>query len=765
MDERTAVVPIAGVDLELYRRLVDATPVALAVIAPDTTVQVWNPAAARLFGWSAAEVLGRPLPIVPDARGTDAAAALDPATRLGIETLRRTKDGRMIDVAISTAPIAGLDGRTERLVLVFEERRDRQRTEAEHTDASREAEDARRRHAFMAEASTVLASSLDYATTLDHVARLAVSTLADYCVVDALDDRDGMRRVAATHADPAKEPLVQRLRELEPHPYMTARVSRVIATGEPDVVADLDLERAAGTIVDPARRELIRALGARSYIVVALRARGSTLGTMTFVSAESGRRYHRADVELARELGQRAGVALDNARLHESERRARAAAETAERRAAFLSSASAVLASSLDYETTLRAVADLAVPFVADWCSVDVIEADGTVRRVALAHADPAKADIARAASTYPPDPHGRHPRSTVLRTGRSVLIPEVVESALAQVAGDEEYLRVLRALAYRSVMIVPLAVRGETIGALTFATAESARVYGPDDVALGEELARRAADAIDHARLYEAERQARADAQAANRAKDEFLSTVSHELRTPLQAMLGWVAVLRQGKLPEAKAARALDIIEQSGRAQSRLIGDLLDVSRLATGRLRIEPRPVDLPPLVQAAVDAVQPAADAKRVRVRCLFDPRVGPVGGDPERLQQIVWNLLSNAVKFTPAGGKVELRLERDERDVRLVVTDTGRGIAKEFLPYVFEPFRQADDVRKRTRQGGVGLGLAIVRHLTELHGGRVAVESAGVGLGATFVVTLPLSPLEREAEESKPGDDKATHSHR
>jgi signal transduction histidine kinase len=312
--------------------------------------------------------------------------------------------------------------------------------------------------------------------------------------------------------------------------------------------------------------------------------------------------------------------------------------------------------------------------------------------------------------------------------------------------------------------MIVAMVARGETIGAITFATAESGRIYRQEDVALGEELARRAASAVDRARLYEAERTARAEAEAANRAKDEFLSTVSHELRTPLQAMLGWVAVLRQGKLGEAKAARALDIIEQSGRAQSRLIGDLLDVSRLSTGRLRIEPRPVDLPPLVQSAVDAVAPAAEAKRVHVRCLFDPSVGPVAGDPERLQQIVWNLLSNAVKFTPAGGRVELRLERDDRDVRIVVTDTGRGIAAEFLPYVFEPFRQADDVRKRTRQGGVGLGLAIVRHLAELHGGRVSVDSPGIGLGATFVVVLPLSPLAPAVETSEP-DGKTTHSRR
>jgi signal transduction histidine kinase len=310
--------------------------------------------------------------------------------------------------------------------------------------------------------------------------------------------------------------------------------------------------------------------------------------------------------------------------------------------------------------------------------------------------------------------------------------------------------------------MIVPLTVRGETLGAFTFATMESGRSYGPDDLALAEELARRAAVAVDNARLYQAERDAHAEAQAANRAKDEFLSTVSHELRTPLQAMLGWVAVLRQGKLPEAKRERALDIIEQSGRAQARLIGDLLDVSHMVSGRLRIEPRPVTLPPIIQAAVDAVHPAAEAKRVHVRCLFDPSVGPVAGDPDRLQQIVWNLLSNAVKFTPSGGRVELRLERDEGEVRIVVTDTGEGIARDFLPHVFERFRQAEDVRSPKRRSGVGLGLAIVRHLAELHGGRALVDSAGPGQGATFTVVLPIAPL---ATKSNEADAEAQRSRR
>ena len=765
MDERTATLPgagQAGID-DLYGKLIDASPVPIAVIDPDTTVRLWNPAAERLFGWSAIELLGRPIPIVPDATRDECRHALDRGeTIVGLETQRRAKDGTLIAVALTAAAIPGAQGHGSLMLLMFEDVSERARVEKQRERERRDAEEARRRLGFLAEASRVLASSLDYDTTLGHVARLAVPALADYCVIDVFDEQHVMRRVAAAHADPAKDGLAQRLKALPLGPLVMERVNRVISTGEPDVVADLQLEGVVDTIADPERRELMRALGPRSYIVVALRARGVTLGTMTFVFAESGRSHHRADVALAQELASRAAMAMDNARLHDAERRARNVAEAAERRAAFLSNASAVLASSLDYDTTLRTVAELAVPFVADWCSVDVVEDDGSVRRVALAHADPAKAEIARAASAYPADPHARHPRTHVLQTGRSILIPDVSQNGLAEIAGDEAHLQALRALAYRSAMIVPLAARGQTLGALTFATAESQRVYGPEDLSLCEELARRAAVAVDNTRLYEAERRARAEAQEASRTKDEFLSTVSHELRTPLQAMLGWVAVLRQGKLAEAKVARALDIIEQSGRAQSRLIGDLLDVSRMVAGRLRIEPRPVALPAIVQAAVDAIHPAAVAKRVRVRCLFDPKVGPITGDPDRLQQIVWNLLSNAVKFTPSDGRVELRLERDEQEVRIVVTDTGEGITPEFLPHVFERFRQAEDIRSPRRRGGVGLGLAIVRHLVELHGGRVMVESKGAGQGATFCVALPLAPVEPDAREN---DVEAQHSGR
>ncbi|MEH1816751.1 MAG: PAS domain S-box protein [Nostoc sp.] len=244
---------------------------------------------------------------------------------------------------------------------------------------------------------------------------------------------------------------------------------------------------------------------------------------------------------------------------------------------------------------------------------------------------------------------------------------------------------------------------------------------------------------------LLKREQAARADAETANRMKDEFLATLSHELRTPLNAILGWTQLLRTRKFDEATTGRALEIIERNTRSLTQLIEDVLDVSRIIRGTLHLSTDRVELIPLVEAAIDTVYPAAQAKEISIKCRFDPKVEVVVGDANRLQQVVWNLLSNAVKFTPKGGRVDVQLECIESYVQIRVSDTGGGIAAEFLPHVFERFRQADSSSTRSH-GGLGLGLAIVRHLVELHGGTVSAESPGIGQGATFVVSLPMKAI-------------------
>jgi PAS domain S-box-containing protein len=300
--------------------------------------------------------------------------------------------------------------------------------------------------------------------------------------------------------------------------------------------------------------------------------------------------------------------------------------------------------------------------------------------------------------------------------------------------------------LPVRSYLAVPVkGPGGEVLGGLFFGHSRAA-VFTEQHERLALGVAAWASVALENSRLY-------ADAQAANRIKDEFLAVLSHELRTPLNAIVGYSRLLRGGILSPDKTARGLETLERNATWLTQLVEDVLDVSRIVSGKLRLDVQPVELPILIDNAVSTMQPAADAKGVRIQTIVDPRVGPVSGDPGRLQQVVWNLVSNAVKFTPKTGRVQVRLERVNSHVEIVVSDTGIGIRSTFLPYVFERFRQAEAGTTR-RTGGLGLGLAIVRHIVEMHGGTVEASSAGEGEGATFRVRLPLMIVHSDALEAR-----------
>ena len=276
-----------------------------------------------------------------------------------------------------------------------------------------------------------------------------------------------------------------------------------------------------------------------------------------------------------------------------------------------------------------------------------------------------------------------------------------------------------------------PLIVEDRLIGVMAMF---SCQMLSERTLAAMASMARHIALGIERKRAEDDLREARDAAEAANRAKDEFLATLSHELRTPLNAILGWTQILRlDGPEDAATWAEGLDVIERNTRSQVQLIEDILDVSRIVAGKLRLDVRPVSPDAVLRTALDAVRPAAASRSIRLECVLDPHAGPISGDPDRLQQVFWNLLSNAIKFTPKGGKVQVSLARINSSVEITVADTGEGIAPEFLPHVFERFQQADSSSTRTHKG-LGLGLAIVRHLVELHGGGVRAESAGAGSG-------------------------------
>jgi signal transduction histidine kinase/CheY-like chemotaxis protein len=283
-------------------------------------------------------------------------------------------------------------------------------------------------------------------------------------------------------------------------------------------------------------------------------------------------------------------------------------------------------------------------------------------------------------------------------------------------------------------------------IGRVTFEQGHATRFNG---ITL-DVTDRKAAD-NEREQLLDSERFARREAEQANRLKDEFLSTVSHELRTPLNAIFGWAQLLKSGKADAGDIREGLAVIERNARIQTQIIEDLLDMSRIISGNMRLDVQRIDLPGVLQAAVDSVRPAANAKGIRLRQVIDPAAAVFNGDPGRLQQVVWNLLSNAIKFTPPGGEVELSARRAESHLDITVTDSGEGIAPEFIPHLFERFRQADSSASRTH-GGLGLGLSIVRHLVEMHGGTVRAHSDGLGQGARFVVSLPSASVQSDPGE-------------
>jgi PAS domain S-box-containing protein len=388
-----------------------------------------------------------------------------------------------------------------------------------------------------------------------------------------------------------------------------------------------------------------------------------------------------------------------------------------------------------NYRQALATLARLAVPQLADWCAVEIKEAGREAsEQIAVAHVDPTKVELARQIQErYPPDQTAATGVPEVLRTGKAEMYPVVPQQLLEQSARDEEHLRLIRELRLHSAMVVPLSTGTGVIGAITFAYAESDREYGEEDLAFAEDLAKRAA-------LVIARHKAEADALAADRAKDEFLATVSHELRTPLQAMLGWATMLMRNSARDPQ--KALEAILRSAQTQARLIDDILDVARIVSGKLELTLTDVSVAGVIHAAVDAVRPAAQARKVEISVDIDADAGVLEADADRVQQVVWNLLSNAVKFSDVGGRVTIRAQRNEGVARIEVSDTGRGIAKENLRAIFERFLQVNGGNTRDR-GGLGLGLAIVRYLVEAHGGHVEARSDGLGKGATFAVTLPL----------------------
>jgi signal transduction histidine kinase/CheY-like chemotaxis protein len=380
-------------------------------------------------------------------------------------------------------------------------------------------------------------------------------------------------------------------------------------------------------------------------------------------------------------------------------------------------------------------VAGLAVPQFADWCAVDMLEPDGSLHRVAIAHADAAQAERAQELHRrYPTRTTGLQGPAQVVRTGRPELLPEVPDAALAAVAQDEGHLQVLRELGLRSSICVPLMPRGRIVGALTFVTAESGRRLGPDDLRVAEDLAQRASIAIENARLY-------GELRDADRQKNEWIAMLAHELRNPLAPIRNALQLMKLPGVDPESFEMAREMTERQVQHMVRLVDDLLDVSRIIRGRIELRIEPVDLASAIARGVETAQPMVDAQGQELIIAVPPEPLRIEGDPTRLAQVVSNLLHNAAKFSERSGRIWVTAERQGNEAVLRVRDEGAGIPAELLSRLFDLFAQGDRSLERSR-GGLGIGLTVVRRLVELHGGTVTAHSAGPGKGSEFVVRLP-----------------------
>jgi PAS domain S-box-containing protein len=675
---------------------------AIIAIGADQRITAFNPAAERMFRCLAADVLGQPLDrLIPERFRRAHAGHVRAFGRTGVTARSMSSPGELVGLRADgeefpiEATISQFEMRGQKVFTVIV----RDITERKRAEASLRESEAR--------LAGIIGSAMDAIITIDAEQRITVFNRAAEQIFQC----------------PAQEALGRPIDRFIPARFRGAHGEHIRAFGRTGVTS-----RSMWTPGE----------------LVGLRASGEEFPIEATISQiEAG--DQRLFTVILRDITERKRADAERAEILARERAARAAAEAAEARAVLLAEASTVLASSFDYGSTLATVARLTVPRLADWSVVDLVDGDGgPTRRQAVASGDPAKSGLAEALRSFSVGPDGEHPVAKALRTGELQFVQEVSDAWLRAIATDAEHLRVLRELAPRAWISVPLVARARTFGALTFVAVAPERRFGPADLGLAAELARRVAVAVDNARLYR-------EAQEAIQVRDQFLSIASHELKTPLTPLQLHVHKLQRSlarnwaATPPEQLVSQLEAMARQVRRMTGLVDNLLDISRLSAGRMDLELAEVDLVAVVREVAGRFEPELERTGVALHVRAE---GSVTGfwDETRVEQIVTNLLSNALKYG-MGQPVEISVAAEGDAAALTVRDFGIGIAPEHQARIFGQFERAVSGRA---YGGFGLGLWIVRRLAEVLGGTVSVASAP-GEGSTFRVVLPRSgPAEARA---------------
>lgn len=704
--------------------VINASPLAIYTLDAAGVVKSWNPAAEKMFGYSSAEAVGRPLlPVPPEASGefADSCRRVLAGERLSnVEAVRRRRDGSAIHVSLSYAPLSDAGGRNAGVLVIATDITDRKRAEEERAQllerersARSAAEAAQRRLAFVAAASELLSSSLEYEATLTSVARLVVPQLASWCAVDVINREGLLSRLAVAHVDSTKLEQASDLQRKYPaDPESSRGVHHVVRTGKAQLFSRIGDEMLVSTARDEEHLSLLRELNIKSAMIVPLLARGRTFGAITFISCDESRLYGAEDLTLAEDLGRRAAAAVDNALLY---REATQNLAEKQKTAALL-------------ETLLRTAPVGMAFFDTDFRFVRVnacmAEMDGVSRQ--------------------------EHVGRTVVE-----LLPETWkawEPMFRQVRDTGE-------------PVTDVEITGQTPAAPGFVQSWLCSFYpveatGAEAAGIGVVVV----DITDRKRWEQELTEAKESAEMANRSKDQFLAVLSHELRTPLTPVLAEVTSLQSEQGLNSDIRTGLQVIRRNVELEARLIDDLLDLTRIAKGKLRLNLEPVDVHEALASALEICRTDALEKNLSLKTEWNAERPWVRADAARLRQVLWNLIKNAVKFTQPGGSIRIRTQNDGDRLRIEVSDSGIGIDADVLPRIFFAFEQAEQSITR-RFGGLGLGLAISKSLVDMHGGRLAAASPGKNQGATFTVELattarPVAKAPGAAEPPAPRPQRA-----